>query len=98
MNVTVVDIHGTPHKIDRETKPIFDVLARQSGDRYLVLVSNDGNLFDPQNVSMNRREKDRKRGGMFWRLQTCSQKCYEDYVTFLKSKNRTPYILAQRRF
>ena len=97
MIVTVIDKHGTPHRIDKEVKPIFDVLARQSGNRYLVLASNDGDLFDPSG-SASRKERDRKRGGMFWKLRTCGQKCYDQYIIFLRSKNRTPYILSQRSF
>lgn len=93
----VVDINGTPHEIKESDKPDFDVLAKWYGNRYLVLGSNEGDLFDPLNVDCNIYQRDRKRGGMFWKLQTCSQDCYQQYTIFLRSKNRTPFILAQRR-
>ncbi len=98
MKVIVVDINGTPHEIPKGVKPDFDVLARWSGERYLALASGEGDLFDPSDVNINIHERDRERGGMFWRLRKCSQECYRQYTTFLRSKNRTPYLLAQRRF
>lgn len=98
MKVIVVDINGTPHKVEKGAQPRFEVLARWSGERYLVLASIGGDLFDPLDVSNNMHKRDRERGGLFWKLRTCSQECYQQYTTFLRSKNRTPYLLAQRRF
>lgn len=98
MKVIVVDINVTPHNIVRGTKPNFDVLARWSDSRYLVLASNEGDLFDPLDMNANVSKRDRERGGMFWKLRTCSQECYQQYAIFLRSKSRTPYLLAQRRF
>lgn len=98
MNVIVVDINGTPHDIPKETQPDFSVLARRSGNRFLALASGDGDLFNPLDTDANIHKKDRERGGMFWKLRTCSKECYEQYTTFLRSKSRTPYLLAQRRF
>lgn len=98
MKVIVVDINGTPHEIEQGEKPSFDVFARWSGNRFLVLASNDGDLFNPTDTNDNLHKRDRERGGKFWRLRTCSQECYQQYTIFLRSKNRTPYLLAQRRF
>lgn len=98
MKIIVVDINGTPHKFDQDEQPDFDVLARWSGRRYLALSSNEGDLFDPMDINSKINKKDRERGGMFWKLRTCSEECYEQYTIFLRSRNRTPYILAQRRF
>lgn len=98
MKVIVVDINGTPHEIQKGVQPDFSVLARWSGNRYLALASNDGDLFDPLNTSSGINKRDRERGGMFWKLRTCSRECYEQYTTFLRSRSRTPYLLAQRRF
>lgn len=98
MKVIVVDINGTPHEIEKGEQAKFDVLARWSGQRYLALASNEGDLFDPMDINSRINKKDKERGGMFWRLRTCSQECYEQYTIFLRSKNRTPYLLAQRRF
>lgn len=98
MKVIIVDINGTPHEIEQHAKPDFDVFARWSGDRYLVLASNDGDLFDPLDINNDIQKRDRERGNMFWRLRTCSEECYRQYGIFLRSKNRTPYLLSQRRF
>lgn len=98
MKVVVVDINGTPHEIDQGVQPGFDVLARWSGNRFLALSSNEGDLFDPLNTNNNLHKRDKERGGLFWKLRTCSQECYQQYTTFLRSKNRTPFLLAQRRF
>jgi hypothetical protein len=96
--IIVVDINGTPHEIENDTQPEFDVLARWSGNRYLVLVSNEGDLFSPVDPQAQIDKRDKERGGMFYRLKTCSQACYSQYTMFLRSKNRTHYLLAQRRF
>ena len=98
MKVIVVDIHGTPHEVCKEVQPKFDVVARWSGSRYLVLASNVGDLFDPMDINNKIHQRDRERGGLFWKLRTCSQECYQQYTIFLRSKNRTPFLLAQRRF
>lgn len=98
MKVLVVDINGTPHEISQGVQPSFDVLARWSGNRYLVLASNEGDLFNPQDTNSMINKRDRERGKMFWKLRTCSQECYEQYTVFLRSKSKTPYLLAQRRF
>lgn len=98
MKIIVVDINGTPHEIAKNAKQNFDILAKRSGTRFLVLASNDGDLFDPLETNSNLHKRDRERGGMFWKLRTCSHECYQQYTAFLRSRNRTPYILAQRRF
>ena len=96
--IIVVDINGTPHEMQKGVSPDFRILAKWFGDRYLVLASNDGDLYNPLDTSNNVNKRDRERGGMYWNLKTCSQECYRSYTIFLRSKNRTPYLLAQRRF
>lgn len=98
MKIIVVGDTGTPHEISVEDKPDFDVLAKRSGNRFLVLASREGDLFDPLNSSHSISKRDRERGGLFWRLSTCSQECFSNYTSFLRSRHRTPYIFAQRRF
>jgi hypothetical protein len=98
VKIIVVDINGTPHEILEGIRPNFDVLAKWSGNRYLVLSSSEGDLFNPLDINDNIRKRDRERGGMFWKLTTCSQECYQQYTIFLRSRNKTPYLLAQRRF
>ncbi len=97
--ITVVDIDGTPHQIPKGEDVDFRIMAKKCGStRYLVVASNDGDLFNPQDTSNNIHKRDRERGGWFWRLQSCSAECYQQYTTFLRSKNLTPYVVAQRRF
>ncbi len=98
MKVIVVDTNGTPHAINEDVQPDFSVLARRSSNRCRVMVSNEGDLFNPLAMNASVKKRDRERGGMFWQLKTCSQECYGQYVTFLRSKNKTHYLLAQRRF
>ena len=62
MKVIVVDINGTPHEIDQGINPDFNVLARWSGNRYLVLASNEGDLFDPLDINVNISKRDKERG------------------------------------
>lgn len=98
MKTIAVDKTGTPHEVSDGKKSDFPVFAQWSNDRYFVLTSGDGDLFDVLDTSNNIHKKDRERGGMFWKLRTCSKECYDSYTSFLRSKNRTPFILAQRRF
>ncbi len=98
MKVIIVDINGTPHEIDQSSVADFIVMARWSGSRYLVIASNDGDLFDPLDSNNQIEKRDKQRGGRFWRLRTCSKECFYRYTGFLRSKNRTQYLLAQRRF
>lgn len=98
MKTIAVDRSGTPHEIQDEKESDFPVFARWTGTRYFALASGDGDLFDVLDSCNDLSKKDRERGGMFWRLRTCSKECYDSYTSFLRSKNRTPFILAQRRF
>ena len=97
MKVIVVDINGTPHQIDDSENPAFHVLARKSGERYLVLASNENDLFNPLDIKVKINQHDNQRGCPFWNLVTCSRECYEHYTSFLRSRNRTPFLIAQRR-
>lgn len=99
MTILVVDREGTPHERSAlGITPDIEVFAKRFGDRYFVLASNDGDLFDPLDMGNSTNKRDKERGGMFWQLRKCSQECYRDYTAFLRSKNRTPFFLAQRRF
>jgi len=99
MKTIVVDINGTPHIVDNiSLLSHLAVLASQSGNRFMVLSSNEGNLFNPTDPQDRIDKPDKERGGKFYRLRSCSQLCYTQYGAFLRSKNRTHYILAQRRF
>jgi len=89
-----LDINGTPHKnIIGDDK----LVAKQTGDQYQVLASTEGDIFNPRNTSNNINKKDKIRGGRYFFLQRCSRDCYIYYVQFLRSKNYTHYLLAQRR-
>lgn len=97
MNDIVVDIVGTPHRTSKSEKLDFDIFAIWSGNRYFVLVSNKGDLFDPSNIDNDIKKLDEEHGGLFWGFIICDKECYQDYTSFLRSRNRTPYMLAQRR-
>ncbi len=103
-HVRVIDINGTPYEIhdwkySDKMQSGIDILAvwRKSDNRYLVRVSEEGDLFDPLDSTNNIDKRDRERGGRFWKFKRCSKECYRQYTTFLRSKSRTPYLVAQRR-
>lgn len=98
MSQIIVDIAGTPHTIERSVDADFPIFAKNIGQKYLVLASGDGDLFNPLDSGHMMNQQDRKRGQPLWQLRPCSEECYRDYTSFLRSKNRTPYLLAQRRF
>ncbi len=90
-----IDKNGTAH---RGQKDEDGTLAYKSQNFYFILVSRDGDVFNPLNTSLNINKIDKNRGGRYFILEKCCKDCYEYYVQFLKSKNYTHYLLAQRRF
>jgi len=95
-----IDINGTPQLLSENEicSSKKEALAYIIGDMYFVLTSSDGDLFNPQDSSMSRGKRDHEKGGYFFQLRKCNKVCYDYYVTFLKTKNKTHYILAQRNF
>lgn len=91
----VVDINGTPHRVLLEE---LETYAYTEGKSHYVLVSNDGELFNPLEKNHNRLKKDKERGCKFFNLSKCTKKCYEYYLSFLKSKNRVSLTIAQRSY
>lgn len=102
-----IDTNGTPHVIKlniSEPNPADNKILKKEavayiiGDMSFVLVSNDGDLFNPFNSSANRNKKDLEKGGLFYNLKRCEKTCFDYYVMFLRTKNGTHYTLAQRSF
>lgn len=91
----LVDKNGTPYE---DKTDIDTVAAKREYGLYYVLVSNDGDLFNPNITGINAHKKDLDRGRKFWNLQKCSRECYDQYTAFLRSKNNTHYLIAQRRY
>jgi len=89
-----IDINGTPHHSQTDFKPI----ARRTKNRYFILASRDGIIFNPNNPTLKLTDRDGKRGDLLFKLQSCTKECYESYKLFLKTKNRTHFIVAERRF
>ena len=107
-----IDINGTPHSFDpdqdeqplREREVVAKAIVSQSDGmtiRYFVLVSQRGVLFNPLEPGTNINRIDRQRTGLSsiydYNLRKCSKQCHTDYVTFLRSKNKTHLLIAQRR-
>ena len=100
-NIKYIDKNGTPHinktKTEEELRSDKDVFAYTIGDMNFVLISNDGDLFNPQSYD-NRNKKDLEKGGLSYNLKKCNKLCFDYYVLFLKTKNRTHLTLAQRNY
>lgn len=101
-DIKYIDKNGTPHvsniKTEEELCLDKDVFAYTIGDMSFILISNDGDLFNPFNSSANRNKKDLEKGGLFYNLKRCEKTCFDYYVMFLRTKNGTHYTLAQRSF
>lgn len=95
-----VDINGTPHKPHKDKSISMDcpLVARRTKRGCFILASVEGVIFNPNNPEFNLTDKDKKRGCPLFQLQQCSEKCYESYKLFLKTKNKTHLILTERRF
>jgi hypothetical protein len=97
MKTIIIDINGTPY--DSINKPLENIAAKNIDDKFFMILSNpNGNLFNPMEIGVNIKQRDRERGGLYWRLHTCSRECFDQYTAFLRSKNRTHYLISQRRF
>lgn len=102
MNKIVVDISGTPYLYDKDQgRPLNneEIFAKKLSNTYYVLASRDGNLYNPMRLGIESlKTKDKKRGGKLYNLMNCSKQCYNMYTTFLRSKNLTHFIIAERSF
>jgi hypothetical protein len=106
-NEKYIDVNGTPHiiKLDvSEPNPNDSRILRKEalayiiGDLNFVLISNDGDLFNPFDSSANRNKKDLEKGDLFYNLRKCNKACFDYYVMFLRTKNKTHLTLAQRNY
>jgi hypothetical protein len=106
-NEKYIDISGTPHVIKLDISapnPNDDRILRKEalaytiGDMSFVLISNDGDLFNPFDSSANRNKKDLEKGDLFYNLKRCNKTCFDYYVMFLRTKNKTHLTLAQRNY
>jgi len=113
MKQIIIDVHGTPYSFDSRTESrpinvrevvaqkIFPQLDIQIA-RHKVLVSPQGSLFNPSEPGVDINQVDRHKTDLsnvyFYNLRRCSQQCYDDYTIFLRSRNKTHLLIAQRRF
>lgn len=98
----IIDTHGTPHLFDNDKQlqeiDWSKVLACKMNAVFKVMASAEGELFNPLSRPSSNSSRDRARGGEYFQLRKCSAECYRSYITFLRGKNRTHFVLAQRRF
>jgi hypothetical protein len=94
MSGEYIDVHGTPHRSSTDFEPV----ARQTKTTCFILASLEGVVFNPNDPTMDRFEKDKMRGSLLFKLQRCTRECYASYKQFLKTKNRTHLIVTERRF
>jgi len=100
MIVEVYDSQGIayPHqKGDKSLLSDRDALA-QKDELFQVMITNNGELFNPHSATANIYKRDNQRGGYMYNLKKCSQACFEHYVKFLRTRNRKNLNVAQRRF
>ena len=93
-----IDTNGTPHKRVDGEKNSQKWAAQKIGNSFWVMISSEGFLFNPIDLSENLTKIDKERGRPFYTMQKCGQLCYDAYVHFLRSKNRTNLVIAQRAF
>ncbi len=88
--IQFIDINGTPyHKLEDKSKLIIAML----NDKHCFIIIRDGGLWP---LSGDARSLDKPEEGFI--MTECSYKCYKAYTTFLRSKNYTHFLIAQRRF
>lgn len=99
MIVEVYDSQGSTYAHVDGASPLAEreILAQRDG-LFQVMSTDNGELFDPHNATANIHKRDNQRGGFLYSLHKCSQTCWENYVRFLKTRNRRNLNVAQRRF
>lgn len=101
-SIKYIDKNGTPHisntKTEEELRLDKDIFAYIIGDMSFILISNDGDLFNPFDSSANRNKKDLEKGDNYYNLGRCSKTCFDYFVMFLRTKNKTHLTLAQRNY
>lgn len=100
MIIEVYDSQGTTYAYHRgEESPLSEreALAQQN-ELFQVMITNNGELFDPHSATANIYKRDKQRGGYVYKLRKCSQVCFKYYVKFLATRNRRNLNIAQRRF
>jgi hypothetical protein len=92
----VVDKEGVPYKVNKnETPPVKKeniIAAITINGQHMVLINKSRDLFNPRGDNHksigNKRVKPK--------LVRCNKVCYEYFIMYLHSKNRTHYDIARR--
>lgn len=66
-----------------------DTFAKSTGVRKLIRVDDGGKFFNPKGMYV-------QRGGLIPRWMTVSDKAFNHYINFLKTKNMSYYLNAER--
>jgi hypothetical protein len=93
-----IDKNGTPFKGNKKAAAGQKWVAQKIGKSFWVTVSSEGFLYNPLDLSDSLSKIDKERGKPFYNMQKCGQVCFDAYVHFLRSKNRTNLVIAQRAF
>lgn len=103
MTYTVIDKDGIAYKYNRpkEKCPLQprEVVAKTMGDMICCIMASDyGILYNPHEIGIDINRKDRERGRYYYNLRRCNPVCFNEYISFLRSKNKAHLTIAQRRF
>jgi len=85
-------------KNGNETNKDNRAVAIERDGRYQILISNDGEIFDPLDRLQDINKMDVIRGKKMFNLQNCKFNCFYVYLRYLCGGNRCNLQLAQRRF
>ena len=102
--MTIVhDINGIGFDFGNEEKCLLldrEIMAKQIVgsviSSYYIMVSNDGIVFDVTNGSINK--KDHQKGLYYYNLKKCNELCYNNFILYLKHRNKRYLAISQRSF
>ena len=100
MTVEVYDSLGNAYVHQKGGKSLLserEILAQQD-ELFQVMSTYSGELFDPHSATADIYKRDNQRGGYLYKLLKCSEACWQAYVRFLKTRNRSNLNVARRRF
>lgn len=88
LNVRSLDLSNRPEGI----------VACENNGTYFVLATQEGDLFDVTDVTVNPNAKDRTRANAKYKLFRCNKACFDAYMMFLKHRSKGKLAIARREF
>lgn len=95
---TVINKEGVPHQ-SSELAPEAVIAVSNNAKKFHVRVNVDGLLYDPKdhNTCLMSKGKSELSENKYM-LKPCTEACFRYYTMYLRTKNHTHMVIAQREY